>query len=495
MQFPIEDLPLQSPLTSNINNSLDIYSKLQQAMAAPEQMKMQRAIQQAALQKQQMDNQYYPQDIQSQIALKNAQALALQNKAPSYQSGIGQQVADRMQLIKQYGPNSPQVQMFDKNMDIVNDKMQAMAGYQRGLTDSLPTRYATPQARAQLMSFAQNKLGLPTEKAIQVAANPSRYFPMGAEGNLDFSQFQPNGIQPQAPPQGMMPGMGQLPPAQMGGASPNPAAGMTINPQMAQQAIQANPQIGQQLGAQSQGQPPQQPMPNGSPISAALSQATNQLTPDEKARAGQQGLETQSYMDTKTIPVQQQNAIYAANRARVYANSLIKEMPNITQYFNPAGKLRLTKDQLSSVMSGKAPEGLQDLANFKSDLENYKLEAATMLRVPADQQGRGDFGKAFDLNSWYTNPQLAQQTLMHIMQNVTNAEKLNAQPVEQARQQSNIPLPSIGQALSAQGSGNNGAAPAQMSIPNFNSKSEFQTWFKSKTPAEQAAIKQQMSNQ
>lgn len=482
MQFPIEQLPQRSPVDTALNS----YLKMQQAMAAPEQMKMQRAIQQAALQKSQMENQYYPQDIQSQLALRNAQMAAMQNKGPSYQSQIGQQVADRMNLVKQYGADSPQVQMFDKNMGIVNAKAQATTQYQNALNNSLSIRYATPQARAQMMSFAQNTLHLPTEKAIQVAANPAKYFPMGADGELDFNQFQPNGVQSQAAPQGVS----QLPPAQPAqvgtfpvspeyaqynptrGTPPGAAPGMIVNPQAAQQAAQANPQLAQQLGvSQAQGQPSQQPMQNGSPISAALQQTQGQLTPEEKERAAQQGIETQSFMDTKTIPVQQQNAIYAAIRARVFADSLVKEIPNVTQYFNPTGKARLTKDQFASLMSGKTPPGLENLAYFQSDLENYKLEAANMLKVPADQQARGDFAKAFDLNSWYTNPELAQKALMHIIEQVTKAEKLNIQPLEQARQQSNQTLPSIGQTLAAQNGGKNSAAPAK-SAGAFPSKTD-----------------------
>ena len=430
-------------------------------MAAPEQMKMQRAIQQANLQRQQLANQYYGQDMDSQIRerLANVKRQQLLNQyypqeAKSQidyrkaqmmaQSPIGQQLSDRNYLVHQYGAKSPQVKMFDQQMNIANQAKSAQANYQTALGNSLGIRYATPQSRQQLVASLQ-KMGIPVEKALQIAADPEKYFPVN-QGN---SQMM----------------------------SPAQQQGLAINPQMAAQGMSANPQIAQALGANYQADP--------------LSQAVNQLTPEERQRALQQGSESQSLINAKTIPVDAQKRLYAANRARVYANSLIEKMPTAMQYFGPQARVKLTKDQLKSVINGESAPELADLANFKSDLEDYKEEASYMLGIPADQQARGEFGQAFDLNKWYTNPKLAQQSLMHIIQKITEAEKFNTQNISDAIKQTDQPLPGIGQAISTQIR----AKTANSNIPTFKSKAELRAWLAQASPEEIAAMKQKMRGQ
>jgi hypothetical protein len=71
MNFPIQDMP-QNPIDKGVNRSFDLYSKLLQALAAPEIMKSEQAQRKAALEHQSIINQFLPQ--QQQASLDQIQA-------------------------------------------------------------------------------------------------------------------------------------------------------------------------------------------------------------------------------------------------------------------------------------------------------------------------------------------------------------------------------------------------------------------------------------
>ena len=549
MQFPIEQPVPQNKLSDNINNAMSIYSQLQQAMAAPEQMKMQRAIQQANLQKQQMANRYYPQDIQSQIALREAQAnLAPVNTAVSLQNSLTNAAQNRrmgeqrnwawaLQRSLSALPQAARDAWIADNQPAYNAMIKSIMESGQNPSAAAPM-ILTPQFLQQHgFSAGGQQNGSPQINQMIP--------PNAAQGTPTVSQTwvppgSPQGIPPSAP-QGAMQG------TQIQGT-----------PAMVQQRA---PQVVPQ-GAPQNVQPLNAPAMVGANLANAPTNAQQTLTPEQMQSIGKvlagspaanpeqadmmppasEGQEAPDWIDPETgrpqiqiggqqpkfTPEQRQEVatMMAANssgtgpdiqrRMRsamalsefMYDPEIQKELVTLSKYPGLIGKSEAylkshlkpaemaeynsAKNRLPILISGSM-KGVENLPTSTIGMQ----AGGDFLNISQNQKAWVSDPDA-TLKDWLSAYKLAdaeERAIIKTAQPFYDVYKLPKNPPEIIQGALSKKPSSIGESLSQKVGAPNAQAAAPINIPTFNSKAEFQKWYTAKSPAERAAIKQQMGNQ
>jgi hypothetical protein len=328
-----------------------------------------------------MLNKALPSQLQSQQGLSDQQLQA----ATTNNQYLPQQLQAALladQLKNQYYPQMTQSEIAQRlaQTELLQQQAkfapaqhqidQQRGNYYQALTNSLPTRYMSVDDREQALANLTDQ-GIPIQQGAQIAANLPQNYPIN--GNNANQQIMPA-------------------------------------------------QGGQMQNTQASVFSPSQ-----------LSQALANVTPEARELAQKQGDNIHARIMGKNLTKDQLKRATAGDRAEIYADQLRQQLPDVSQYFGPAAQGKLTSAQIKSVMSGNAPEGLQSLDQFKRNLELYKDEAAIQLAIPADQESRGAFKSAFDLKSWYTNPELAQRSLLNIMDQVRKSGASNFKTAPQLK--------------------------------------------------------------
>lgn len=97
-------------------------------------------------------SQYYGPNIQSEMALRNAQANLENQKAQlpyggASLPGIAGEMIGLESIKKMYGENSPQYQMAKRQFDLNQQNMESRINYQNTLSSTAPIRYLTPTGK------------------------------------------------------------------------------------------------------------------------------------------------------------------------------------------------------------------------------------------------------------------------------------------------------------------------------------------------------------
>jgi hypothetical protein len=128
-----------------------------------------------------------------------------------------------------------------------------------------------------------------------------------------------------------------------------------------------------------------------------------------------QALELKSAIGKQSSPANVQTRRAAEQAMQPYINSIYENLPDIKKYFGIKGKVKEFADNLRG-----APD-IAKLKQFESDLQLFKEEAARLVNLPADQEARKAFSKAFDFDTWKLNPDQAEKSLKKAIEKVREA--------------------------------------------------------------------------
>lgn len=135
-----------------------------------------------------------------------------------------------------------------------------------------------------------------------------------------------------------------------------------------------------------------------------------------------QANELKSAIEKQSSPANVQTRRAAEEAMEPYVNSIYELLPDVKKYFGLGGKFRKYKD----IAVGS--NDIEKLRKFQSDLQLFEEEAARLVNLPADQEARKAFKKAFDFDSWMLNPNQAERSLKQAIEKVKEAGKLSTVP-------------------------------------------------------------------
>lgn len=229
-------------------------------------------------------------------------------------------------------------------------------------------------------------------------------------------------------------------------------------------------------------------------------------SPQDVIRSTQGSNQIQSQIQKMTTPENILNRQYAGARAGMTLDNMNQFIDQgALNYSGMAGKAALSKDQLTSALTGNVPPQLSAYRNFQGQLNVLKDEYATALGVPADQISRGELGSLFDVSQYSTNPAAAKQQLANVKSLLDKSEDINFTSLhdlaaknrdiasKNERKDDLQVNPSDLQKASPKAAKQLGITQTQ--IPTFNSKAEFQTWYAQQSPAIQAAVRKKLGGQ
>jgi hypothetical protein len=275
------------------------------------------------------------------------------------------------------------------------------------------------------------------------------------------------------------------------GSQLTPTNPMMISPQGLQQLAAASPTQAAQLGIM--------PSANATPSQAPVLTKTQPITPEslglnpsiaQRLQAQQQGDLVQSKLIKEGATANQLNQRLYGDMFKAITDKITPNMPAITKFASTYGKTGAALDRaLAALGSSRTDPDYMKYDQFmRVDLPGGANELKRTLGGQATDAETKRIDEMFDPTSWATSPKIAMNRWNRMIE-LANAERQSGgkSQAEIARGL-NQEFSPVGQALSDKSASN-------ITIPTFNSKSEFQAWFKSKKPADQALIKQKMSNQ
>lgn len=486
MQFPIEDISPTSPVTRGMQNAINIYSQFMQALQAPEQM----AMQKANLQKLQLENKYYPQVTQSDINYKNALIKAMQQKPEAWQSDIGKTQADLKKIRDTYGVDSDEYKGAMNQLNTQLAMQQAKTASSNAYADMAPFNTLPQTAKDSIFaSFLQSGM-------------PSEYFPTYASQMTKRYLLSQPGAQQSPGQPGQMPGQ---PVQGIPTATPNP---MPINPQDVQ-ALAQSPQA-TALGATVPQTPPQAPMQSA--VGPALAQQVNpaaQVSPEALGIqvSPEQQQESKDLSDVIRSKVIKEGSTNTQLNQRLFGDMFKNLTDKITPNMDAITKFSGTYGKTGAALD----KALANIGSSRTDPDYVKYDQFMHVDLPlgANELRRTMAGQAtdaeiksvtdvFNPTDWAVNPKMAMNRWNRMLEMANTARKSGYKTQAQmAREFSQEDQPSVSQQLAEKtgmkSPSEKSAEPVK--IPSFNSKADFQAWFKQQSPAVQAAIKQKMGAQ
>lgn len=492
----------QNPIDKGVNRSFDLYSKLLQALAAPEIMKSEQAQRKAALENQNIINRFLPQQQQAslnqsaaQLPLTQAQTaeanqrtklMPLQDLISAQNSltamGNAQRVAQNLgpawTFLQLLGKKSPgdRAAWQANNADFY-DKLvkQAMQESQQSLGKS-----SSPIESVLNKDTVNQILGLqgassPEQEEQSIPSEQQGYQNAPSAGN----QAASNSVPPRASPAPIV--GGNLP-----GAPQGNNAAMDINPNEYKQALSTIIQYPDVNSGEAGSMESQRPV-----ITIGDADSSNNWTPTQLG----QWSEMEQANKSATGPQAQnrkQAAIAFANVTRnpkiqeafvklsdpKYSGMIGKSELYLKNKFKPAdvAEYNSIKDRLHTLLSGS----LKGLENIPTS--NLGMERSS------------DFFKTIaNDKAWVRDPQAQLQdtiTAMSLADAEAEAIIKSAQPLFQTYKMPKGTPPILEKAMKeAQGNQKASQILKQSSsgtpstkIPEFNSKEEFQTWYAQQSP-------------
>lgn len=229
-------------------------------------------------------------------------------------------------------------------------------------------------------------------------------------------------------------------------------------------------------------------------------------SPEDMAAAQTAANQTQSEIARNIIPVDVQKRQYASARATATLENMKQFIDKGALNYNGLkGQSKLAQDTLTASLTGKVPDQLQAYRNFIAQLSSLKDDVAVGLGTPAQEFSRMGLEPMFHVTGFSNSSDAAKAQLDNIGKLLYKTEGVNLgtiQDIVNKHNQLSMPPEEKGN-LKVNPESLQNASPAaakqlgiqKVEIPTFNSKQQFQDWYKNQSPAIQAMVRRQLGEQ
>jgi hypothetical protein len=188
------------------------------------------------------------------------------------------------------------------------------------------------------------------------------------------------------------------------------------------------------------GQEPEQPEVAQAPPDLSKPQSRKDIIKDIQDSAADQYVKL-------TWPPDVKKRLYAGDRFKATVPMVIQNFELAKEYFSPQGRKLLLQDiKKGTGKNAVTPPRYQAYKNFVQGIEQLNVQGAFLEGVPADQISRGQYHKVFDIDTFFNNPESAQQTLETAINLGLQADEANrsrpGELVERAPKSENTEQPS-----------------------------------------------------